>query len=311
VSRPTDSRGRVSAADERRAGGLVPSLDYQLYRPAGGLPPERVLVTVHGVSRNAEEHITLFRPWADRYRVLLLAPHFSRERFRDYQRLGRKGMGPRADLALIRVLNEVAAQTGCDTSRVDLFGYSGGAQFAHRFAFAHPHRVHHVGLGAAGWYTLPDPTQRYPYGIADVGGLDHIRFNARAIARLPVFVAVGELDNRDDDEELNQTRRIRASQGHNRLRRAHVWIEQMNALARRHGDTTRADIAVMPRVGHSFAQSVNDGGLAAMLFERFYGAPVVPRRAQQGVCVVRPAGRHAGAGAEDSDAAARAVNDKR
>ena len=183
----------------------APHLTYHLLLPRERHPEERILVSVHGVSRNAEEHIELLRPLAERYGVLLVAPVFAADRFRDFQRLGRKGRGPRADLALIRVLNELNIATGWDTSKIDMFGFSGGAQFAHRFALAHPQRVRRLALGAAGWYTMPDDTLRYPYGSGDVSGLDAVRLNAVAAARLPTLVLVGERDDRDDDEELNRS----------------------------------------------------------------------------------------------------------
>ena len=43
--------------------------------------------------------------------------------------------------------------TGIDTRRINLFGFSGGAQFAHRYAMAHPGSVNALVLTAPGWFT--------------------------------------------------------------------------------------------------------------------------------------------------------------
>ena len=51
---------------------------------------DRVLVCVHGVSRNALEQIQLLRPYAERFGFALIAPLFEPNVFRDYQRLGRR-----------------------------------------------------------------------------------------------------------------------------------------------------------------------------------------------------------------------------
>jgi len=266
----------------RASTGIVPGLhsisgttrspEYYLYLPRQPAGRRRVLVSVHGVSRNALEHIELFRDSADRYGVVLVAPVFTFEGFRDYQRLGRKGRGPRADLALIRILNEIQMAAGLDTGKVDMFGFSGGAQFVHRFCYAHSQRVRSLVLGSAGWYTMPDRSLQYPYGTADARGLDAVRFNLGAAARLPTLVVVGEEDDREDDEELNRSRFVVQSQGRHRLERARTWTAAMNTLAGRQGLPGSVDLQVLPGVGHSFRQAVLEGGLAHHVFEHCYPA---------------------------------------
>lgn len=248
-----------------------PVLSYYLYRPRGHVDCGRILVSVHGVSRNAREHVDAFRAFADRYGVMLLAPVFSADAFRDYQRLGRAGIGPRADLALIRVLNELTVSLGIDTSRVDLFGFSGGAQFAHRFAYAHGQRLRRLVLGAAGWYTMPDPAVGYPYGTRSAKGLDGARLNPVAFARLPTLVLVGGMDDREDDDELNRRRIVCDMQGLHRVERARRWADAMNKLARRTGRAGCVDLRVLPGVGHSFVEAVRTGRLGELVFEHCYG----------------------------------------
>lgn len=248
-----------------------PVLSYYLYRPAGHADSGRLLVSVHGVSRNALEHIEAFRELADRHRVMLVAPVFSAEVFRDYQRLGREGMGPRADLALIRVLNELTLAMGIDTSRLDLFGFSGGAQFAHRFAYVHGQRVRRVVLGAAGWFTMPDPAVAYPYGIRTANQLNGVRLSAVAFARLPTLVLVGGMDDREDDDELNRARLIREQQGRHRVERARSWTDAMNGFAQRRGLPPCVEMRVLPGVGHSFSEAIRNGRLDQLVFEHCYG----------------------------------------
>jgi len=261
--------GRSIMVESRSA----PHLPCHLFLPREPHPEGRVLVSVHGVSRNAEEHIELFRPLAERCGVILIVPIFATDTFRDFQRLGRKGRGPRADLALIRLLNEIGRATRRDTSQFDLFGFSGGAQFAHRFALAHPQRVRRLALGAAGWYTMPDDSLRYPYGTGDSSGLDAVRLNVIAAARLPTLVLVGECDNRDDDEELNRSRIVCRSQGGNRLQRARTWTQAMNSFATGRGEPEKATLMALPGVDHSFRDAVVEGDLANHLFRHCYGAP--------------------------------------
>lgn len=251
--------------------GSRPRLPVWVYVPESVPEEPRVLVSVHGVSRNAEEHVALFRQLADRYGAVVVAPTFDAERFRDYQRLGRMSKGPRADLALIRSLNEIGIRTGWNTSKVDLFGFSGGAQFAHRFTFAHPQRVRRLVLGAAGWYTMPDAAAPYPHGVADAAGLDNARFNLVAAVQLRTLVVVGARDNKVDDMELNRSARICRQQGFSRLERAHSWVNAMNAFARQRGVAGGVELAEMDDVEHSFREAVLKGDLATKVFEFCYG----------------------------------------
>lgn len=184
-------------------------------------PPQRnpvgVLVAVHGVTRQRAQMFELCSSLAEQSGLLLVAPHFSTETYPDYQRLGREGRGARADLALIGLLDQLACNTG--GLPVMLMGFSGGAQFAHRFALAHPQRLAGVALLSSGWYTMPDPAIAYPYGLHLGPALTGIRFNLRSFLRLPLLTAVGAKDTQRDASVRSGTR-IDRGQGITRLDRA-------------------------------------------------------------------------------------------
>ena len=73
----------------------------------------------------------------NRGRRIVIAPLFDAAGFPDYQRLGRRGLGSRADLALIALVDDVLSSRGLQSRKLHLFGHSGGAQFTHRFVIAH------------------------------------------------------------------------------------------------------------------------------------------------------------------------------
>jgi pimeloyl-ACP methyl ester carboxylesterase len=220
---------------------------------------------VHGISRNAEEQVHAFMADAEKNDTLLIAPLFDTERFRDYQRLGRAGRGPRADLALQRILREVALLTGANCSRPDLFGYSGGGQFVHRYAFAHPRLVRSAVLGAPGWYSLPNQKQRFPYGTARCKGLPGITFDSTDYLRVPFYTLVGELDHQRD-HELNKKRRLDRRQGMQRIARGRNWTEAMRRAARRKGLATEYRFDLLPGADHSFSACIA-GGLSGQVFK--------------------------------------------
>src|SRR5262245_20073214 len=91
----------------RRACHGHPGQEYFVYVPESARECAPVLVAVHGISRNAHQLTELFSAFCEPRGVVLVAPYFPPEPFRDYQRLGRSGRGPRADAALHAILEEI------------------------------------------------------------------------------------------------------------------------------------------------------------------------------------------------------------
>lgn len=243
-----------------------PRQTYFLYVPHRGGNNAKIFVSVHGISRNADEHARLFAPFAERHGVVMIAPYFPAGRFPDYQRLGRAGKSERADLALQKIVDEVATLTGAQAHRLYLFGYSGGAQFAHRYMLAYPERVARVALGAAGWYTFPDANIKYPNGIQASRDLPQVQFDASRFLTIPVCVLVGEHD-RHRDGLLNKSPRIDLLQGETRLERGGRWVDAMIRQSRARGLETSYGFHILPRSAHSFARSMRRGGMGERVFD--------------------------------------------
>ena len=235
-----------------------PNLYYYLYLPKCMTSHPQWMVTVHGISRNAREHILYLAPYAEKMGWLLLAPLFDRRRFTDYQRLGRRGKGERADLKLNQILAETGSRFDLDSNRFHLFGYSGGGQFAHRYAMAHPERILSLAVGAAGWYTFPDPEITYPRGIRPNRKLPDVDFQLECFLRIPTLVLVGEHDDRPD-AELNTNPRIECQQGSSRLERGRNWILALEKTAREYNLPSRHTFDILPGAGHSFRQCIHAG----------------------------------------------------
>ena len=280
--------GRLAAApagEIRAAGALLPrqqilhralhadsSQHYLLCVPGDGGRGAPILVTTHGISRNVEEHAALLAPYAGKHGAVLVAPYFPEEEFGDYQRLGRAGRGRRADLALDSILAEVESLTGAPAARFYLFGFSGGAQFAHRFAMAHPDRVAGAAFGAAGWYAFPDSATAYPYGIgsAPEGGLAAVRFEPEKFLRVPMTVFVGAADTGSKNVRRNET--VDRQQGTTRLERAQRWTAAMRRAAEARGLEPRVTCVTVPGIGHSFRQFMQEGALGDRVCDALFGS---------------------------------------
>lgn len=253
-----------------------PDLRYFVYVPQAAGPDAPVFVSVHGRGRAAQLHADLFAPFAERHGVVLVAPLFTRERFPDFHCLGRRGQGERSDLALTKILTEVETLTGARIDRIHLFGYSGGGQFAHRYTMAHPERVVRMVAGAPGWFTFPDPTRMFPLGIMPAAALPGVSFDPARFLAVPILVVVGDGDT-ERTESLNQAPEIDTQQGTTRVERAQRWVAAMRAAAAERGQAPRCEIALLPRVAHSFAACMATAGMGETVFAHLWPrAPRVP-----------------------------------
>lgn len=275
---------RVGELETRVAPGVITRLTptltrgpaYYLYVPRSTASPRRMLVSVHGISRNAREHMEVFQSYAEAYGVVLVAPLFDEKAFRGYQRLvasdPKRGIR-RADIGLQRILADVTHVTGMPSDRIYLFGHSGGGQFAHRFAMAYPENVVRYVISAAGWYTVPDLSVPYPYGMKPRRKLETPDMDVDAFLRIPACVVVGA-DDTERDETLNQAEWLDTTQGHTRVERAEYWVAAMTAAARWRELDTPFDLQVLANAGHDFTEMARRGRVADAVFRCLFGLPV-------------------------------------
>lgn len=219
------------------------------------------LVAVHGISRNADEIEAHFKPLADHYGSVLVVPVFDAHRFPDYQRLGRRG--PAADLALIRLLERLQANGVIASRKVLMFGHSGGAQFVHRFAMAHPGQVARYVASAAGWYTMPDPTVAFPHGIGHCTERADLRLRPEAFLTVPGEVLVG-LRDVSGGPSLHRSGALDAAQGTNRLQRARCFVAAMARAAEARGMTPPLRLSTIADAAHRFRGLARRGGIVAL-----------------------------------------------
>ena len=251
---------------------------YLLYIPRKGGENAPVFVTVHGISRDAIEQAYMYADLAERYGVVMIAPYFSEPPFSDYQFMGRNGRGQRADLALDKIADEVGKLTHANVDKLYLFGYSGGGQCVHRYTLAHPGRVAKVAIGAAGWYTFPDPDLPYPYGLkVSRKDLSGVVFDPGKFLQVPTRVFVGAEDVKQDPA-LNKSLRIVRQQGETRVERAQNWIVAMKKAADSLGVQTPYSVELLPGAGHSYSQSMQIGGMGPKVFSFLFETSEVPAR---------------------------------
>ena len=219
------------------------------------------LVAVHGIRREADAQANLFAQRATALGRPVIAPLYEKDDWPRYQRAVHRG---RADLALMSLMVALRSEGIFRTAKFDLFGFSGGAQFAHRFAMLHPQTVSRLTTSSAGWYTFPDNTA-YPYGLAPRTGREdewaqRMSANLDQYLRLPIQVCVGADDNAPD-RNTRSGPKINAQQGSHRVARAARWASSLQDAALDRGITPDVTFWALSACGHDFRACVTLGGL--------------------------------------------------
>ncbi|HET9328058.1 MAG TPA: hypothetical protein VFQ05_14930 [Candidatus Eisenbacteria bacterium] len=252
-----------------------PGVSYLLHVPAVLSPEPRLVVSIHGASRNVDVHARLLSVYAEMHGAVLVVPYFPEATFGDYQRLGRIGRGKRADLALHRIVAEAAAFTGSLAVRIHLFGFSAGAQFAHRYAMAYPQRVAFAVIVDAGRYTMPNPAEKFPRGIGSTRKLPGLLFDPGAFLRVPMKVYVGADDSAINGSGPRRKPRPDREPRAMRAQRARHWVDAMNEAGRALHLESQIACEELPDRVRSFRSSVLRAGLAERAFEAMFGPPLV------------------------------------
>lgn len=238
--------------------GLVPDA-WILGSDCGPAMP--AVVAVHGITRGVTEMVSHLAPRAVATGRALVVPHFDVEHWPRYQRAA---CGNRADWALLRLMAALRAEGQVGAAPFDLSGFSGGAQFAHRFAWLYPDQVARLCVTAPGWWTFPDSDVAWPQGIRTTGAKEahgyHLRRNLRQFLDRRIVVCVGS-DDTKRDPNLRQGEGIDARQGANRLERARRWCATIEAAAHAHGLQPAISLRVLQGCSHSFVECVLRAGL--------------------------------------------------
>ncbi|MFT6914601.1 MAG: pimeloyl-ACP methyl ester carboxylesterase [Motiliproteus sp.] len=240
-----------------------PALPVWIFRPSKEKNTKKVIIAVHGISRNSIQQIKIYSLLAEEHGLWLLAPEFSEENFSGYQRLAKDPLSPRSDLVLNRLLLAYRTERNITDLKAHICGYSGGAQFAHRYALLHPYNVASLTLVSAGWYTFPNHQQRFPRGLNNWPlWLGTARL--KEFLNIPIIVMVGNKD-RARDSSLRTSVRLDQDQGVNRLQRADTWVKAANHAKKQLHLPADITLHRMPKQRHDFEKNASDSEMLARI----------------------------------------------
>lgn len=178
-----------------------PRFSYCLYIPESAFSEPNycrpVVAVIHGSSRTAESFRDAFIEFAEQHNCIILAPLFpigipSLDSTEDYKL--RRNSSERYDELLLAMLAEVSKEY-CILSKFYLYGFSGGAQFAHRFFYLQSQSLYAVSIAAPGQVTLIESEKEWESGTADIEQLFGRKLDQSSMAQVIIQLVVGEADD--------------------------------------------------------------------------------------------------------------------
>lgn len=152
----------------QRFGGERHWLDCQWRRAPSGKAQRPVLLAIHGSDRDVQGCMDGFSPVAERLDLHLLAPLFPDDPADKIAADGYKfliGGGQDHLAAMDAALLAFCQRADAARDRTLLFGFSGGAQFAHRYAYFRARSLSGLIVAAPGNVTLPTRNETWWAGL--------------------------------------------------------------------------------------------------------------------------------------------------
>ena len=213
------------------------TINVYYYIPPTKTETTPILFVFHGTDRNAKDYRNAMLAKAEQLGFIVIAPEFSEQNFPngDGYNLGNvflDGDNPSANtlnpenkwtFSIIEPLFDfVKTQINNTNTTYNIYGHSAGGQFAHRFLCFKPNaRVDKTVASASGWYTVPDVSINFPYGLnqSPIVNLSLPNFLGKKVC-----IQVGENDDNPNDAGLRHNEYADA-QGLNRKDRALYYFQ--------------------------------------------------------------------------------------
>lgn len=223
--------------------------------PIGDVSQMPFLIVFHGADRDGKDYLAGWAQKAREYGVIIIAPEFSTSNFNTTQYnegnfvvSGTISAPEKTTFALIdKIFEFVKAELSLNNDRYNIYGHSAGAQFVHRYLqFYDTPKLEKAIAANAGWYTFPDETINYPYGI---NGLFPQPESVRAnFYQKELIVFLGTADTLINNNLRVTTQANR--QGRHRLERGETFYNDNLSRATAAGQNFNWKLEYAEGVGH-------------------------------------------------------------
>jgi len=210
-----------------------------------------LLLALHGSDRNALELCRMFQDLSETHRYVVLCPLFPGGVDEPENMDGYKFLFE-GDLNYVNVIDamigEVEARLKFVFEHICLFGISGGAQCAHRYAIVRPRRIVAASIAAPGTISIPGLRASWWRGTHDLRERFGNAFSLEQFARIRFQLLVGAADT--DETEILPARNsayqrgVTDYAGRNRIERLQTLHRELKAL------NVSSKIELVPDVAH-------------------------------------------------------------
>jgi pimeloyl-ACP methyl ester carboxylesterase len=232
-----------------------------------------LILVFHGVGRNAEEYRNFAITLGERFKAVVAAPLFDKERFptERYQRGGlMKGdvVQPAEawTFAMVpRIVDDLRAREGKPDQPYWLIGHSAGGQFLVRMAAFLPGEARRIVAANPGSHLFPRLDVPYGYGFGNLPAAlaDEERLRRYLAAPLTLYLGTGDTDPNDDSLDRSEPA---LAQGPYRYARGLACFAFARTLAASRGWPFAWRLVEAPRIGHVAAEMFAAPEAEAALF---------------------------------------------
>ena len=231
--------------------------------PEGDLSTAEILFVIPGASRDAEGYEADWEPLVKGHHVLVIIPTFDEQDYPvDAYNLGNLVDGDgdpnppdQWSFTVIDALfDHVVADVHSQAKDFMMFGHSAGAQFVHRLIEFAPDRVRAAVAANAGWYTMPDDSENFPYGLDGIP-TDEEDLGDSYAANLTVLLGADDID--PNDSKLRHDDGSDA-QGSTRLERGLSFYLAARKSADAHSMDFRWHLVVVPGIAHDHTEMARE-----------------------------------------------------
>ena len=239
--------------------------------PNGDITTMPIVFSFHGASRNAEDYRDYWINMANANQFMVFAPEFSSADFPGgdaYNLANIFDDGDNPSSGSFNAKNEwtfsvidpifetIKTDISGTQEKYNAWGHSAGSQFLQRFVLYMPDSKLDIAVCAnAGWYTVPENTVDFPYGInkgqLPVSDLENA-FSKK------VFIQLGTNDNNPNAGGLRRNTVVDNQQGIHRFERGNYFFNTSKTTAENLNTTFNWQKVEVPNVAHNGQQMANN-----------------------------------------------------
>lgn len=247
-------------------------IEVYYHKPKTFSAETKVLFVIPGAGRNGWSYRDAWVESSEEHDILILSPSYSEKYYPEFWSYNLAGMIENVVIneertAIMshdvvdtanrwiysdfdRIFNKVVSDLGLNAEHYDMFGHSAGGQVLHRFALFNPeNKANRILAGNSGWYTVPDYTEDFPYGLKQAP-IEPNNLKLSFGNKLTVFL--GEMDNQDETRGHLVRNTVIDKQGTYRLSRGKYFYKKAQQLAQDKEYPFNWEIHIVPDVGHNY-----------------------------------------------------------